>query len=44
MRVGDERSDPMEDERGGVEERKTDETEQGGEGGKQIGEGDESSG
>ena len=32
MRVGDERSDPMEDERGGVEERKTDETEQGREG------------
>ena len=32
MRGGDERSDPMEDKRGGVKERKTNETEQGGEG------------
>ena len=32
MRGGESKSDPMEDERGGVEERKTDETKQGGEG------------
>ena len=31
-RRGESKSDPMEDERGGVEERKTDETKQGGEG------------
>ena len=32
MRGGESKSEPMEDERGGVEERKTDETKQGGEG------------
>ena len=32
MRGGESKSDPMEYERGGVEERKTNETKQGGEG------------
>ena len=32
MRGGESKSDPMEEERGGVEERKTNETKEGGEG------------
>ena len=45
MRGGELKSNPMEDKRGGVEERKTDKTKQGEEGaGRQAGAGDESGG